>query len=81
MNTPYHSNRMPPPVICCSKLDHYHGKKDLKARRKRKGKDLDEIFDFIEKQAAGKRPRVEPDPDLPGEGLFYCKECEYLFSK
>ncbi len=46
--------------------------------RKRRGKDLDEIDEDRKPEQSAKLIGQAPDPDLPGEGMFYCIECTYV---
>lgn len=48
--------------------------KQLKTR-KRKGKDIDEIVDDMRPEKYAKLTNQELDPDLPGDGQFYCVQC------
>uniref|UniRef100_A0A1I7SXH2 Zinc finger protein 593 homolog n=1 Tax=Caenorhabditis tropicalis TaxID=1561998 RepID=A0A1I7SXH2_9PELO len=47
--------------------------------RKRPGKDLDQIHDDLKPEKAAKLLQQEVDYDLPGNGQFYCIECERHF--
>ena len=48
--------------------------KKKKYRTRRRTKDIDQIHvDLIEENA--KELLVQRDPDLPGEGAFYCLNC------
>ncbi|ETN74755.1 zinc finger protein 593-like family protein [Necator americanus] len=47
--------------------------------RKRPGKDLDQIHEDLKPNKAAKLLRQEVDFDLPGDGQFYCIECERYF--
>jgi len=54
-------------------------RKEANKARKRKNKDLDEIFDDLQSQKLQKLVHQEKDIDLPGEGQFYCIECARYF--
>lgn len=47
--------------------------------RKRKGKDLDEIIEDLRPEKSAKLLNQEVDLDLPGDGQFYCVECNRYF--
>lgn len=47
--------------------------------RKRKGKDLDEIHEDLGPEKAAKLLKQDFDLDLPGNGQFYCIECNRYF--
>uniref|UniRef100_A0A0N5AAG8 C2H2-type domain-containing protein n=1 Tax=Syphacia muris TaxID=451379 RepID=A0A0N5AAG8_9BILA len=47
--------------------------------RKRKGKDLDQILEDLKPEKAAKLLNQEVDMDLPGDGKFYCIECNRYF--
>ncbi|KAL6739054.1 hypothetical protein Aduo_012543 [Ancylostoma duodenale] len=47
--------------------------------RKRPGKDLDQIHEDLKPSKAAKLLNQEIDLDLPGDGQFYCIECERYF--
>lgn len=47
--------------------------------RKRPGKDLDQIHEDLKPEKAAKLLQQEIDYDLPGNGQFYCIECERHF--
>ncbi|CAD6198160.1 unnamed protein product [Caenorhabditis auriculariae] len=47
--------------------------------RKRPGKDYDQIHEDLKPEKAAKLMNQEIDLDLPGDGQFYCIECERYF--
>ncbi|CAJ0603216.1 unnamed protein product [Cylicocyclus nassatus] len=47
--------------------------------RKRPGKDLDQIHEDLKPNKAAKLLNQEIDLDLPGDGQFYCIECDRYF--
>ncbi|PAV89526.1 hypothetical protein WR25_03026 [Diploscapter pachys] len=47
--------------------------------RKRPGKDLDQIHEDLRPDKAQRLMNQEVDLDLPGDGQFYCIECERYF--
>lgn len=47
--------------------------------RKRKGKDLDEIIEDLRPEKSAKLLHQDVDLDLPGDGQFYCVECNRYF--
>ncbi|CAB3403564.1 unnamed protein product [Caenorhabditis bovis] len=47
--------------------------------RKRPGKDLDQIHEDLKPEKAAKLINQEVDYDIPGNGQFYCIECERHF--
>ncbi|KAI1733156.1 zinc-finger double-stranded RNA-binding domain-containing protein [Ditylenchus destructor] len=47
--------------------------------RKRRGKDLDEILEDMKPEKIMKLKNQEVDLDLPGDGQFYCVECNRYF--
>uniref|UniRef100_A0A915DD06 Uncharacterized protein n=1 Tax=Ditylenchus dipsaci TaxID=166011 RepID=A0A915DD06_9BILA len=47
--------------------------------RKRKGKDLDEILEDLKPEKIAKLQNQEIDLDLPGDGQFYCVQCNRYF--
>ena len=55
--------------------------KDLKKkfRTKRKTKDIDEVHEDIEKKSDSLLHQ-KIDPDLPGQGQFYCLSCCLLYT-
>ncbi|KAJ3269475.1 hypothetical protein HDV01_001359 [Terramyces sp. JEL0728] len=57
----------------------HHGIRDVKRSKKTKAKtrDLDEIFDDIE--SPQKLLNQPVNPDLPGQGQFYCIHCARHF--
>ncbi|VDK41731.1 unnamed protein product [Anisakis simplex] len=44
--------------------------------RKRKGKDMDQIAEDLKPEKAAKLLNQEVDYDLPGDGQYYCIECD-----
>uniref|UniRef100_A0A0M3I4Q2 Zinc finger protein 593 homolog n=2 Tax=Ascaris TaxID=6251 RepID=A0A0M3I4Q2_ASCLU len=44
--------------------------------RKRKGKDMDQIAEDLKPEKAARLLKQEVDFDLPGDGQFYCIECD-----
>jgi len=55
--------------------------KDFKKRlrTKKKTKDLDEIHDMMQPERSEQFLYQKIDPDLPGEGQFYCLSCARYF--
>jgi bud site selection protein 20 len=51
-------------------------RKYRKARVSARTKDLDQIEQDLAKKQENET--VELDPDLPGQGQFYCIECAYV---
>jgi len=47
--------------------------------RKRKGKDPDEIIEDLRPEKAARLQLQPLDPDLPGQGQFYCIHCVRYF--
>lgn len=50
-----------------------------KYRTKRYMRDIDQIHGDIQPENAGKFEKPELDPELPGQGQFYCIQCAYVF--
>jgi hypothetical protein len=48
--------------------------------RKRKAKDLDQINEDLQPEKAAKLSNQPLDLDLPGNGQFYCIECNRYFT-
>ena len=52
-----------------------------KYRTRRRTKDLDQIQDDMLPENASRLTNQPVDPDLPGEGRYYCLHCSWVWNK